>query len=923
MRGISREKQGTYRRFFVATPWETRGKNLQNPLKFKPRREKKVLSLVLCVAVMLSVMVLGAGAAFSDQADIENTEAVNMCSALNIIGGYEDGSFHPERNIKRSEVTKMICVALNGGKDPNLGTPVNPTFSDVRGTADGWAEKYIESCVAQGIVSGVGGGRFAPTGNVTGSQLAKMLLVSLGYNSDNEGFTGNAWETNVNVRASQKGLYAGLENMDVSAAVTRDQAAQMVWNALNAYEVEYKTTIVTDENGNLVTQVTVQDKQAIGNDGTPDRITLLGDKYEAKTFTGTFEGNSDNLNLKDGQIQVNGSIYDTGDLKKAAFTYDFDLSYIGEEVSVLFKDGTGGTKDQPDDKDTIYGVVVTGATTVYNITKNDLQDQKENGTVRFGDKNYDVAVVNETGYNYLNKNYGADTTAVVTKDVTTADNIADAITALKAVSADTIKLICNDNGDIVKAYVVESKLGRVTAVNSEKVSINATNVGTIVIEDNDVYDGIAKDDIVVTTTYYKAKATDTGAYTYVTKAEVVEGKIDGYNGTEKVTVDGTVYDIAGKTLSKAIDSDFTDTFVNQIGETVKLYTIGGIVYGAEMVTEATQYAVVEDATGSIGSTFDPLKAKIMKADGTEVTVEIHKDSIADAKSAKLDTGAVIKYSVVSDTEIKVTELNQATKPGAKEIYNKDTKKFNGSVASAEAVLFVNKTADPATTAVGDFYVYTIRSLDSIDLTANDYMASLSDDGKVVAAYVTQATKPGGASDETVYGIVSSENGTVKVDNDTYTSWTVQVDDNRDNDKTVLIAGDSAYLKEGYLVSFDVSSDNVYTTNDVTIYLKNANANINAQNVLAGVKEYDEAGQIVTYWTGGSDIGDASKATVSAVDDDVQIIFVDSEDNVAASVASYEYDQVKNAKNAYIVYDKGVNTNKVVAMFFDVDGDITK
>ena len=45
-----------------------------------------------------------------------------------------------------------------------------------------------------------------------------------------------------------------------------------------------------------------------------------------------------------------------------------------------------------------------------------------------------------------------------------------------------------------------------TAVNSEKVSINAANVGTIVIEDNDVYDGIAKDDIVVTTTYYKSDA---------------------------------------------------------------------------------------------------------------------------------------------------------------------------------------------------------------------------------------------------------------------------------------------------------------------------------------------------------------------------------------------------------------------------------
>ena len=37
--------------------------------------QKKVLSLVLCVAVMLSVMVMGAGAAFSDQDKIENTEA--------------------------------------------------------------------------------------------------------------------------------------------------------------------------------------------------------------------------------------------------------------------------------------------------------------------------------------------------------------------------------------------------------------------------------------------------------------------------------------------------------------------------------------------------------------------------------------------------------------------------------------------------------------------------------------------------------------------------------------------------------------------------------------------------------------------------------------------------------------------------------
>ena len=224
--------------------------------------------------MMLSVMVVGAGAAFSDQSKIKNTEAVDACTALNIIGGYPDGSFKPEGNITRAEVTKMICVALNGGKEPNLATNATPTFSDVRTNANSaWAEKYIESCVAQGIVSGVGGGKFAPAGNVTGTQLAKMLLVALGYKADVQNFTGNAWATNVNVLATQKGLYKGLESMDPAAALTRDNAAQMVWNALQAYEVEYKTTLTTDSKGQLTSQITVQDKV----DGNFQKITLLED----------------------------------------------------------------------------------------------------------------------------------------------------------------------------------------------------------------------------------------------------------------------------------------------------------------------------------------------------------------------------------------------------------------------------------------------------------------------------------------------------------------------------------------------------------------------------------------------------------------------------------------------------------------------
>ena len=114
--------------------------------------------------MMLSVMVVGAGAAFSDQSKIKNTEAVDACTALNIIGGYPDGSFKPEGNITRAEVTKMICVALNGGKEPNRRLPTLPPLSPTCAPTPTplGLKSYIESCASQGIVSGVGGWQVRP-----------------------------------------------------------------------------------------------------------------------------------------------------------------------------------------------------------------------------------------------------------------------------------------------------------------------------------------------------------------------------------------------------------------------------------------------------------------------------------------------------------------------------------------------------------------------------------------------------------------------------------------------------------------------------------------------------------------------------------------------------------------------------------------
>ncbi len=191
--------------FPVGTQWETCGKNRQRGLGTKGLPQKKVLSLVLCVAMLLSVMVMGTGAAFTDQDEIQNAEAVDMTSALGIIDGYEDGSFQPAENIERGEAAKMISAMLNGGRD-SVQETTESSYNDVRGSVDAWANKYIEYCTARGIVSGVGGDRFAPASNVTGTQLAKMLLVSLGYDSVKEGYQDNAmWSVNVNTDAVAAG----------------------------------------------------------------------------------------------------------------------------------------------------------------------------------------------------------------------------------------------------------------------------------------------------------------------------------------------------------------------------------------------------------------------------------------------------------------------------------------------------------------------------------------------------------------------------------------------------------------------------------------------------------------------------------------------------------------------------------------------
>ena len=207
---------------------------------------KKVLALVLVVATLMGFATVSS-AKFSDDSSIQYKEAVEVMSMINVINGYTDGTFRPTANVTRAQMAKMIAYIVAGGEDVgNLYAGAN-TFTDC---ANHWAKGYIAYANKTGIVAGVGNGKFNPDGNVTGVQVAKMLLCALEYDATIETYTGANWAVNVMADAKSAGLLKGLPNsLDYSQPMTREAAAQMMFNALKADVVEYEnpgSTIIVE-----------------------------------------------------------------------------------------------------------------------------------------------------------------------------------------------------------------------------------------------------------------------------------------------------------------------------------------------------------------------------------------------------------------------------------------------------------------------------------------------------------------------------------------------------------------------------------------------------------------------------------------------------------------------------------------------------
>ena len=942
----------------------------KNWREFLRRRQKKVLSLVLCVAMMLSVMVVGAGAAFSDQSKIKNTEAVDMCVALNIIGGYPDGSYKPEGNITRAEFAKMICVLLNGGTTPATATNTTPTFNDVRGNANAaWAEGFIEYCYAKGIVSGVGGGKFAPNGNVTATEAAKMLLVALGYNATVENYTGASWALKVNVQANQDGLYKGLETIDTGAALTRDNAAQMVWNALQAYVIDKSSSI--DRTDGSVTDIYTKST-------TVDLIAKMYDGIIAKGELSAFEYNSKDAKwtytvklTEPRTIRENNGELTTVHYVDVVSKTDY-TALLGQKVKAVYK------YDKNAKENTVYGifsvdsnVVLTGLIgDLPKMTKSTDTSFKMNGETYKLQSNLTLATVPvyqyttsaETAlFDIETKAATASTSAEyrdsalwdVAGQYATNDTV-DGIAVLKGDNVtkyDAQKFTAVDkdgNGKIDFFMVVPFSVKKVTYVSSTQFALAGGSKTDL--DDVTAYKGMARDDYVI----YTAKENTPNDTATLVKADLVSGKITSTDSPNAKIGDNWY------TFDFSYGSNIT-TNCKPGNELKDAVVVNGYIFDVDKVnkTAITDFAVViaTEAGGVNGN-----QAKLLFSDGKKEVVSTDKNykngtvkvNNQDVSIA-IENGTLVTYSKNADGDYILTAV-EAGKNG----YDLDSKYFNvkkvsnssdkvgyingkvkvnnadtevSATVNDDAVIFVQYKNDSYKVITGAQLKKIATGDVSVDTTNGKGLVVGSKDGNtynVEMAYVSLGTNDVNDAD-TYYAYITGVTSTKNDDQqtvDVVKVWTNEGEKTYEfaNTSVTYKHGNKDLLKAGSVIEFKLNDKDkinevvsIYDVDKVTTTDTNGSYSAATVAISALTPTFQfEVNKVLQTQT-NSKYFELDKDTVYLYIENSDQIGVDAKDQSLNTASKNEDGSLM--LNAFVLYDNTDGSVKLVV--YDVDGDITE
>lgn len=140
----------------------------------------KLFKQLSTIGLSLSLMVSSVSAfAYSDC----DSDAVISLTELNVLSGYDDGTFKPVALLTRAEFAKMISL-VNGGPvidESPVAPPVENPFTDV--SINHWAYNYILHCNALELIDGYEDASFKPNENVSLAEALKICLSAIGYNN--------------------------------------------------------------------------------------------------------------------------------------------------------------------------------------------------------------------------------------------------------------------------------------------------------------------------------------------------------------------------------------------------------------------------------------------------------------------------------------------------------------------------------------------------------------------------------------------------------------------------------------------------------------------------------------------------------------------------------------------------------------------
>ena len=596
---------------------------------------KRVLSLALAAVMLMGMMVIGAGAAnveYTDAESIENAEAVEVLTALDVLGGYPDGSFKPEGNITRAEAAAVICrIMLGADVAESLSTATAP-FADVKAT--NWAAGYIAYLKNLGVISGIGNNKFNPQGNVTVGEFAKMLLGAAGIDGQ---FTGSSWLINVTVAAQQAGILTSGDVVDVAA--TRDAVAGYTLNTL-FYAAE-----VVEEDQYILSYTQT--------DTTPDpdevkNVTVYFDTYlEAYVAMGLLQ-NAGNVTYTNKTITKDS----VKTYKDSLAEKVFDMTNNDETVDAFGRPATKYYCDAFED-----GVVTYANDADYvfqgKVTEKDIY----------------AAVGASTAAQYT-WSYSVDGAAAVQANPSKTSTNAYATTDIGSQT----EVFVNKDEKTITVVVINTFIGTVKKVTA------ATDAGDkryVTLSDGKTFEteSFAKNDVVL----YTAAA---GAVKSMELAEVVTGTLTKIVNNAEFTVGGVVYKVNATGDGTSLDS-------SNLNKEVSFYvdSMGNIMKDKSATSSAKSYIYVlgnsaakasEDYITSGASTYTAEVYGVL-SDGTVTTLvaSVASNSVA----ANEYRGALYSYTTKSNGQVELTEVTDtayasaiavgATKAGS-DILNSET-----------------------------------------------------------------------------------------------------------------------------------------------------------------------------------------------------------------------------------------------------------